>query len=77
MQDLLFDHRLKIIILKSFTNKQDALSYYNLFYNHDDVFGNVSPDNYQLYVISVNNLPTLLSEKKTDLYEDFYRSFYR
>ncbi len=77
MQDLLFDHRDKIFILKTFNNKQDALSYYSLLYDHDDVFGNVSPDAYKLYVISVNNLSTLLSEKKTQDYEDFYRNFYR
>ena len=77
LQDLLFDHRNKIFILKSFKDKQDALQYSSLFYNHDDVFGNVSPDAYQLYVISVNNLPLLLTQKKTDQYEDFYRDFYK
>lgn len=77
MQELLFDHRLKIMILKSFNNKQDALQYYSLLYDNDDVFGQVNPDAYQLYVISVNNLPTILREKKTNEYEDFYRGFYR
>ncbi len=77
LQDLLFDHRNKIFILKSFKDKPDALQYSSLLYNHDDVFGNVSPDAYQLYVISVNNLPLLLTQKKTDQYEDFYRDFYK
>ena len=74
---MLFDHRNKIFILKSFDNKQDALDYSTLLYNHDDVFGNISTDAYQLFVISVNNLPTLLNKKKTEEYEDFYRGFYR
>ena len=76
-QDFLFDHRDKIIILKSFKDKADALTYSSLLYNHDDVFGNVSTDAYKLYVISVNNLPLLLTQKKTDQYEDFYRDFYK
>ena len=63
-QDFLFDHRDKIFIIKSFKNKVDALTYSSLLYNHDDVFGNVSTDAYKLYVISVNNLPLLLEQKK-------------
>ncbi len=77
MQDPLFDHRSRIIILKSFTGKTDALKYLNVLFDNDQVFGNVSPDNYQLFAISVNNLSTLLIQKKTDLYEDFYRGFYK
>jgi hypothetical protein len=77
VQDLMFDHRNKIFIIKSFNDKPDAIDYVRFLYDNDDVFGQVSADAYQLYVVSVNNLPVLLTEKKTDLYEDFYRSFYR
>ena len=77
MQDLLFDHRLKIIFLRSFTNKADALSYTNALYDSDEVFGNQAADAYQLYAISVNNISELLKQKKTDDYQDFYRSFYK
>jgi tetratricopeptide (TPR) repeat protein len=77
MQDLMFDHRNKIFIMKFFNDKVDALEYVNALYDNDDVFGQVSADAYQLYVISVNNLPILLNEKHTADYEDFYRSFYR
>ncbi len=77
LQDLLFDHRNKIFVLRSFKNKQDALQYSSLFNNNDDVFGNVNTDAYQIYVISVNNLSLLLKLKATDKYEDFYRDFYR
>ncbi len=77
LQDLLFDHRNKIFIIKSFNNKQEALDYNSLLDNHDEVFGNVSTEAYQLFVISVNNLPIVLKQKKTDQYEDFYRQFYK
>jgi tetratricopeptide (TPR) repeat protein len=76
-QDLLFDHRLVIFILRTFSNKQEALLYANVLFDNDDVFGNVSNEAYQLYAISVNNLPALLAEKKTTDYENFYRSFYK
>jgi hypothetical protein len=77
MQDFLFDHRLKIVILKSFSNKADAMQYVNTLFDNDEVFGNVAPDNYELYVISDNNLPELLKQKKTSDYQNFYRSFYK
>lgn len=76
-QDVLFDHRLKIFMIKSFVNKAEAMQYYAALYDNDDVFGNVSNDAYQLYTVSVNNLPTLLKEKKTVDYEDFFRKFYK
>ena len=77
LQELLFDHRLKIFILREFSNKAEALLYVNALFDNDDVFGNISNDAYQLYAISVNNLATLLSEKKTEAYENFYRGFYK
>ncbi len=77
LQELLFDHRLKIFIIREFSNKAEALLYVNALFDNDDVFGNISNDAYQLYAISVNNLASLLSEKKTEAYENFYRGFYK
>lgn len=77
VQDLLFGPRKKIFILRSFPNRVDALSYNAALYDNDDVFGNVSTDEYQEYVISANNLSELIRQMKTDEYEDFYRNFYR
>ncbi len=77
LQEMLFDHRLKIFILKSFKNKQEALEYFSLFYDNDEIFIHVNPDAYEMYAISVNNLPMLLTQKKTDKYDDFYRGLYK
>ncbi|REJ80943.1 MAG: hypothetical protein DWQ44_04215 [Bacteroidetes bacterium] len=75
--DLMFDHRQKIITVKSFRNKADALSYSSHLYNNDDVYGNTNPNAYRQFVISINNYPELLLQKKLEDYDDFYRSFYR
>ena len=77
MMDMMMDHRNKIMIIKSFPNKTEALSYNSHIYDNDDVYGNTNPESYQQYVISVDNLAALMREKKTDQYEDFYRMFYR
>ncbi len=75
--DLMLDHRNKVVIIKSFQNKKEALDYNTHIYNHDEVYANVNPNAYTQFVISVNNFPVLLKEKKTDTYDDFYRSFYK
>ena len=73
----MLDHRNKVVIIKSFQNKKEALDYNTHIYNHDEVYANVNPNAYTQFVISVNNFPVLLKEKKTDTYDDFYRSFYK
>lgn len=77
ISDLMFDHRNKLVMIKSFKDKKDALDYSKHIYNHDEVFGNINPNSYREFVISINNLPALIREKKTEDYDDFYRSFYR
>jgi len=75
--DIMFDHRRTLFMIRSFSNKKEALDYSNHLYNNDEVFGNINPNSYEQFVISVNNYPALLREKKTDDYDTFYRSFYK
>lgn len=77
IQDVLLDHRNKMIIVKNFNDRTDALEYNSNLFDNDEVYGNTSTDNYQEYVISVNNYSELVRQKKTDLYEDFFRNFYK
>ena len=77
ISDLMLDHRNKLVMVKSFKNKKDALEYNKHVYNHDEVYPNINPNAYKQLVISVNNLPALVREKNVEEYEDFYRSFYR
>ncbi|MBP6335066.1 MAG: hypothetical protein KA444_06290 [Bacteroidia bacterium] len=77
ISDLMFDHRNKMVVIKAFENKKEALEYNNHVNDNDEIYGNINPNSYQQFVISLNNYPTLILEKKTDDYEDFYRSFYR
>ena len=77
ISDLMFDHRNKMVMIKAFKDKKDALEYSKHIYSHDEVYGNINPNAYRQYVVSVNNFPALIREKKTEDYDDFYRSFYR
>jgi tetratricopeptide (TPR) repeat protein len=77
VQDYMLDHRFKIFVIGGFGNKQDALSYNSHLLDNDAVYGDVSTDHYKQFAISANNLPELLRQKKSDDYENFYRSFYK
>ncbi|MFM9028951.1 MAG: hypothetical protein ACKOQ6_13330, partial [Bacteroidota bacterium] len=77
MQEFMLDHRFKIFVIKTFQNKQDAMAYHSHLFDNDDVYGNVSPENYKQFAISANNLPELFKQKATAEYENFFRSFYK
>jgi hypothetical protein len=64
-------------VIRELANKADAMRYNDHLYNNDDVYGNINPDGYKQFAISANNLPELLKQKKTDEYEEFFRSFYK
>lgn len=77
IDEYMLDHRFKIFVIRSFENKAAAIRYHQHLFDNDDVFGNVSPDNYKLFAISANNLSELLRQKKAEEYELFFRSFYQ
>lgn len=77
LQEFMFDHRYKIFVIRQLPNKGDAVSYNSHLFDNDDVYGNISSDNYKQFAISANNLPELLKQKKTEEYEVFFRAFYQ
>lgn len=77
MNDMMLDHRNKILVLKNFKDKAEAQAYNTHLFDNDEVYGNMDPNSYSQYVISANNFPSLIREKKADTYEDFYRMFYK
>ena len=77
ISDLMFDHRNKMVMIKSFKDKNEAVDYSKHIFSHDEVYGNTNPNAYRQFVVSLNNFPALVREKKTEEYDDFYRSFYK
>jgi tetratricopeptide (TPR) repeat protein len=77
ISSLMFDHRLKIVIVKEFANKAEALEYYNGLLNNDEVYGNLNPDSYNQLIVSTNNFAPFIIEKKLDDYIDFFNRFYK
>jgi tetratricopeptide (TPR) repeat protein len=73
----LLDHITQIIIIREFANKAEAVLYLNGANDNDEIFGNTNPDLYNMFVISSNNFPSFVKDKKMEAYLDFYRKFYQ
>jgi tetratricopeptide (TPR) repeat protein len=73
----LLDHITQIIVIHEFENKAEAVLYLNGANDNDEIFGNTNPDLYNMFVISSNNFPSFVKDKKMEVYMDFYRKFYQ
>ena len=56
-QDLMLDHRMKLVVIKNFANKAEAMAYFSALYDNDEVYGVVDVSGYQQYAVSINNFP--------------------
>jgi tetratricopeptide (TPR) repeat protein len=73
----LLDHIVQIIVIREFPNKAEAMLYYNGANDNDEIFGNTNPDLYNIFVMSSNNFPSFVKDKKIETYLDFFRKFYQ
>jgi len=73
----LLDHITQIIIIREFANKNEAMLYLNGARDNDEIFGNTNPDLYNMFVMSTNNFPSFVKDKKVESYMDFFRKFYQ
>jgi hypothetical protein len=73
----LLDHITQIIIIREFQDKAEAVLYLNGANDNDEIFGNTNPDLYTMFVISSNNFPAFVKDKKMEPYLDFYRRLYQ
>ena len=73
----LLDHLTQIILIREFKDKSEAMLYYNGANDNDEIFGNTNPDLYNIFVMSSNNFPSFVKDKKIETYLDFFRKFYQ
>lgn len=71
-----YDNEHKLIVVKTFNNQRQAINYRNIIANNRDVFGNLDPRDYEVFVISEENLRILNNNKKYDKYMQFYAVHY-
>jgi hypothetical protein len=69
---VLVDDKNKLITVRQFKNANLANEYLTAFISKPDIVKGIEPSKYYVALISFENFSKLLTEKKTDVYEQFY-----
>src|SRR6201993_3689954 len=65
-----------MITVRTFTNKDDAMGYYNFILTKPDIFANIDKKNYSLIAITTDNVGALLKTGNFDEYKAFFDAKY-
>jgi hypothetical protein len=76
-KQVLIDSKNKLINIRQFKNRDDAMSYYNMVKGQSQLFSDMKPEQYAITVISTTNFGTLLTERDVDAYNKFFRRVYK
>lgn len=74
-EDLVYDDKNKMIVVKAFENKTKAMLYYNQLTNHV-LIKKLDKKNYKLFIVSDANYSALYVSKKLAEYEQFFTNNY-
>ncbi len=74
-EDLVYDNKNKMIVVKAFENKTKAMLYYNQLSNHI-LIKKLDKKNYKLFIVSDGNYSALYVSKKLSEYEQFFTKNY-
>ncbi len=76
-KQVLIDSKNKLINIRQFKNREDAMPYFNQIKKQDQLFNDLKPEQYAITCISNTNFSILLSEKNVDEYNKFFRRVYK
>ena len=65
-----------MVTVRTFTNRDDVMSYYNFILTKPDIFTNIDKKNYSLIVITTDNVGALLKTGNFDEYKAFFDAKY-
>lgn len=75
-RQVLIDSKNKLIMVKQFNNRTEAMDYYNIVRKQDQLFSDMLPAQFAITVISSVNYSTLVSDKDIDVYQKFFNRVY-
>ncbi len=76
VSSLLFENDKTIILIKTFSNLDQAMRYFRDLRGNDTVFENLDETQYKLIAVSRNNYTNLYRKKDLDGYVDFFSRYY-
>ena len=66
-----------MITIRDFADVTTSKQYSDGMLNNDEVYSGIPESSYSQFIISTNNLPALIRDKKVDKYQEFYEKFYK
>ncbi len=76
VKSLMLDNQRTLITIGNFKDKAEADDFYMALKNDKYVLSGLSPSDYQMFTISMNNYPIFYREKDVKLYEAFFNKYY-
>ncbi len=67
----------RVVIIAPFSNNDKAMNYFDAINEDEYVFSMLKPEEYDQYIISINNYSILIQNKNIDQYKTFYNKFYK
>ncbi len=77
INNLNLDNRYVLLLVKTFANGDDAMTYYRKLARDPYVFSGISRQNYRLFVISKENYPLFYKNKDVKVYLQFFKEYYK
>ena len=76
VSNMLIDMEHQIVTVKTFPLASKAKDYYDLLNQDAKVFNNITPEEYEIFPITMDNFTVLYRTKKTDEYKTFFTENY-
>ncbi len=74
---ILLDPKTQMITVRDFADVTASKQYADGMLNNEEVYAGINESLYSQFIISSNNLPALLRDKRLDKYLEFYEKFYK
>lgn len=74
---LLFDDTHQLITVNRFANAAEAMDYFNFLTKDGGALGKFDKADYKVFPISIQNYQTFYSQKNIQIYEKFFKKYYK
>ncbi len=77
IKSVMLDNQQALITIGNFENAEKAFNFFATVANDEYVLSGMSPKDYELFTISINNYPIFYREKNVTAYREFFDDYYK
>jgi hypothetical protein len=76
IKSVMLDNQRALVTIGNFESADKAYDFFSTVSNDEYVLSGMSPQDYELFTISINNYPIFYREKNVTAYREFFDGFY-